>query len=205
MLKTLPIFCIAIFLFSPLVTAEEVVKISVEEESSVSAILESVELNQESTIDESNASDEGVAIDEIDESESTTLNVVSIEPLSIEEIIEQQKLNQALKEKQELATKKAQERLNTIVQFCTPCHGKNGIPRYDIYPVLAGQKYQYLLKQLHDFKSNRRENVVMQGLVNRLTEEEMQVIAQYYANYDASGNFSEPKTEPKDQNNDENL
>ena len=64
---------------------------------------------------------------------------------------------------------------------CAACHGANGksvIPRY---PHLAGQQEQYLLKQLKDFKSKKRNDPVMSAMAIPLSDTDMANIAAYYA------------------------
>ncbi|WNC72617.1 cytochrome c [Thalassotalea psychrophila] len=75
-----------------------------------------------------------------------------------------------------------QKRLKTHIEFCAPCHGKTGISVVPIYPNLAGQHQEYLLKQLLAFKYRRRKDAVMQGMVSRLNEDDMLELAKYYAN-----------------------
>ena len=75
-----------------------------------------------------------------------------------------------------------QKKLNTQIEFCAPCHGKNGLSDVPIYPNLAGQHQEYLLKQLLAFKYRRRKDSIMQGMVSRLNEDDMLELAKYYAN-----------------------
>ena len=95
-------------------------------------------------------------------------------PLSVEE--------QQLKQAQAAEKLKAQQQhLNTLVLFCAPCHGVNGVSAIDIYPNLAGQQQEYLAQQLRNFKSKARVDVVMNGLVKRLNQDDIQMLAEYYA------------------------
>lgn len=64
---------------------------------------------------------------------------------------------------------------------CTACHGANGVSAIPMYPNLAGQKEQYLLKQLKDFKSGARKDPVMAPMAAPLSEEDMANLAAYYA------------------------
>ncbi len=56
---------------------------------------------------------------------------------------------------------------------CFMCHGPEGESSTSLYPKLAGQHYQYLSKQLADFKAGRRKSSTMNDMVQDLTEEEM--------------------------------
>lgn len=173
MLKSVQLFCLSSTLFFSSVFAEE-------------TVVENSEKIAPKAVKVSN-------FIEGDVKEPDNILRVEEEGLSVEAIIEQQK-------KQQIQAEKAKQRLQTMVQFCAPCHGTNGISTFDIYPVLAGQKFEYILKQLQDFKNNRRENVVMQGLVSGLTEDEMKAIAQYYANHDQFGNIIEVEERGSDEN-----
>lgn len=64
---------------------------------------------------------------------------------------------------------------------CAACHGANGISAIPMYPNLAGQKEQYLLKQLKDFKSGNRKDPVMAPMAMALSDTDMANIAAYYA------------------------
>ncbi len=45
-------------------------------------------------------------------------------------------------------------------RFCVSCHGRRAEGHgQSLYPKLAGQHYEYLLRQLHDFMEERRPNV----------------------------------------------
>lgn len=104
---------------------------------------------------------------------------------SLEEPAEQLAINEEIDAAALLAEQQAlkakQQRLQVQVNFCAPCHGKTGFSAIDIYPNLAGQQSDYLLKQLRDFKSKARKDNVMNGMVSRLTDEDMQGLAQFYA------------------------
>lgn len=65
--------------------------------------------------------------------------------------------------------------------LCAGCHGVDGNSLNVIWPNLAGQHASYLLKQMKDFKSAKRADPIMQGMVAALSEEDMQNIAAYFA------------------------
>ena len=64
---------------------------------------------------------------------------------------------------------------------CASCHGVNGSGyqngRKMMGPKLFGQSADTLYKDLIDFKSGRRENVVMKGLLIPLTKEDLRRFA----------------------------
>jgi cytochrome c553 len=66
--------------------------------------------------------------------------------------------------------------------MCAACHGAAGISMVPMYPNLAGQKEAYLAKQLKDFKSGKRNDPTMKGMVMALSDADMDNLAAYYAN-----------------------
>lgn len=64
--------------------------------------------------------------------------------------------------------------------LCAGCHGADGNSLNAIWPSLAGQHASYLVKQLRDFKSAKRVDPTMQGMVAALSDEDMVNIAAYY-------------------------
>ncbi len=77
--------------------------------------------------------------------------------------------------------------------LCLACHGADGNSVNVIWPRLAGQQASYLVKQLRDFKTDKRSDATMKGMVAALTDEDMVNLAAYFssqkpaeAKYDAS-------------------
>ncbi len=64
---------------------------------------------------------------------------------------------------------------------CVSCHGMQGETVNDLWPNLAGQKSSYLLKQLRDYRSGKRQHPIMQVIANELSEEQSKAVADYYA------------------------
>ena len=66
---------------------------------------------------------------------------------------------------------------------CVACHGKDAkTPIMPQYPKLAGQNEAYLLQQMKDIKSGKRNNgmtAAMKGVMHMVTEEELAAIAKY--------------------------
>ena len=73
-----------------------------------------------------------------------------------------------------------QKPAQTLIGACARCHGEDGNSSGH-YPSLARQQAEYTLKQLMDFKSGARKNGEMSPMVGVLTESNMQVLAEYYA------------------------
>ncbi|MHB8813154.1 MAG: c-type cytochrome [Steroidobacteraceae bacterium] len=64
------------------------------------------------------------------------------------------------------------------VPACAACHGPDALGS-DMYPRLAGQHAEYILKQLASFQSNMRNIAVMHGVAQNLRDPEMQAVADY--------------------------
>lgn len=74
-----------------------------------------------------------------------------------------------------------QERAREIVEErCRLCHGTEGEGSSAIYPRLAAQNAEYIVKQLSDFKSGRRKGT-MNEMAADLTDEEMVALGKYFA------------------------
>lgn len=66
-------------------------------------------------------------------------------------------------------------------QVCASCHTLTGESQNPIYPHIGGQYEDYLLRSLRGYKSGRRQNAIMQGIVTSLSDEDMKDLAAYYA------------------------
>ncbi|MBL6879781.1 MAG: cytochrome c4 [Burkholderiales bacterium] len=67
-----------------------------------------------------------------------------------------------------------------LVGACARCHGTDGNSSSGQYPSLARQNEEYLIKQLHDFKSGARSNGQMSPLVGVLNDEDIITLAKFY-------------------------
>jgi cytochrome c553 len=64
---------------------------------------------------------------------------------------------------------------------CVTCHGSDGTGIAPNYPVLAGQHRDYLEQALRDYKSGKRKNVIMAGIVGQIDDNDIPAIAAYFA------------------------
>lgn len=64
---------------------------------------------------------------------------------------------------------------------CGACHGMDGNSTDPQYPKLAGQSEQYIVHQLENFKSGRRQNPIMLGMATPLSEQDMHDVGAYFA------------------------
>ena len=64
---------------------------------------------------------------------------------------------------------------------CVACHGADGISPNPLWPNLAGQKDQYLIKQMKAFRDGDRKDPVMAPMAAGLSDEDIANLAAYYA------------------------
>ena len=65
---------------------------------------------------------------------------------------------------------------------CGYCHEYDGNTSMGNYPKLAGQKVQYLIKQLHDYRSGRRDGQgMMQGTTSLLSDQDITTVAEHFS------------------------
>jgi cytochrome c553 len=64
---------------------------------------------------------------------------------------------------------------------CIACHGQNGISVSPNWPTLAGQYEDYLRHALNQYRDGTRKNPVMAQMAAPLSDEDVKVLARYYA------------------------
>ena len=63
---------------------------------------------------------------------------------------------------------------------CFVCHGAEGESSSELFPRLAGQHWEYIAKQLSNFKSGRRKSTTMADMAAKLTPDEMAALGKYF-------------------------
>jgi len=80
---------------------------------------------------------------------------------------------------------------------CSSCHGIDGSGLQNgkkmMGPPLFGQSADEIYKKLIDFKSGRKENVVMKGLLMPLSEDDLRVLADEIGEFPARSKAAENK------------
>jgi cytochrome c553 len=74
--------------------------------------------------------------------------------------------------------KAATEKAETL---CAGCHGPEGISTNPLWPNLAGQKEQYFIKTLKEYRDRTRPDPNMAALAQGLSDREIEDLAAYYA------------------------
>ena len=77
---------------------------------------------------------------------------------------------------------------------CAACHGADGNSGIPANPKLSQQHPQYLIKQLQEFKSGKRNNAVMKGFATALSEDDMRNMAFWLASKSAKPGFAKEKS-----------
>jgi len=73
-----------------------------------------------------------------------------------------------------------------LLKACAACHGRDGRGGQFDHPAIAGQHKTYLIDSMTEFKEGDRENDIygrMRDVSTRLTEAEIEALAEYYALY----------------------
>ncbi|MBW7859481.1 MAG: cytochrome c [Rhodocyclaceae bacterium] len=65
--------------------------------------------------------------------------------------------------------------------ICVECHGAQGVSANPEWPNLAGQKMDYLIKQMRKFRDGIREDPLMSPVAKTLSNQEINELAAYYA------------------------
>lgn len=81
----------------------------------------------------------------------------------------------------------------TFTAACAACHGADGNSGTPVNPKLAQQHPEYLVKQLQEFKSGKRNNAIMKGFASTLSEEDMRNISYWAASKKAKAGFAKDK------------
>jgi cytochrome c553 len=65
--------------------------------------------------------------------------------------------------------------------LCASCHGPAGISLSPLWPNLAGQKEQYLIKQITAFRDGTRQDAMMAPMVAALSDTDIENLAAYFS------------------------
>jgi len=69
---------------------------------------------------------------------------------------------------------------------CMACHMADGTRGAPANPIIAGQFPEYLAKQLHEYKSGKRRNAIMQGMAAILSDDDIRNVSAFYASKQAA-------------------
>ena len=83
---------------------------------------------------------------------------------------------------------------------CVECHGKNGQgDKAKFYPVIAGQHYKYLIRQMTEIRDGKRRNAnpEMVKIIKPYTNEQLVAISAYQSSMSMPGAMCKPKAKKK--------
>lgn len=72
-------------------------------------------------------------------------------------------------------------------QVCAACHGADGNSAVPANPSIAGQSADYLNLQLAHYKAGIRQNPIMQGIAQGMSESDMRAASMYFAQQKPKG------------------
>lgn len=67
-------------------------------------------------------------------------------------------------------------------KMCAGCHGVNGISPSPTVPNLAGQKRDYLIREINDYRSGDRTDPMMSKVAKALDDDDVEELAEYFSN-----------------------
>lgn len=67
-----------------------------------------------------------------------------------------------------------------VAGVCFLCHGAEGESSSEVFPRLAGQHWEYVAKQLDNFKSGKRKSTAMKDMAAKLTPDEMVALGRFF-------------------------
>jgi cytochrome c553 len=74
-----------------------------------------------------------------------------------------------------------------LTMTCVACHGNDGNSAAGAFPSIAGQQEKYLLKQLRDIQSGARSAVLMTGILDNMSDQDLMDLSAYYAEQTIQG------------------
>ena len=82
----------------------------------------------------------------------------------------------------------------TLSASCAACHGADGNSTNPEWPKLAGQSESYLVKQLMEYRNDKRKNAVMSSMAKAIeSDEDVMHLSAYFANAEAKPGIAENK------------
>lgn len=70
---------------------------------------------------------------------------------------------------------------------CAGCHGPNGVSSNPLWPNIAGQQEQYLVKSMKAYRDGQRSDPVMVPMAAGLSDQDIEDLAAYFASLPAGG------------------
>lgn len=87
-----------------------------------------------------------------------------------------------------LATTLPKEK-ESVVAFCSTCHGVTGVSTLDHIPNLWGQSQQYLREQIENFRDKKRHTTFMDAFIYQISDEQIEQVTKHYSSLPAADTF----------------
>ncbi len=81
----------------------------------------------------------------------------------------------------------------SFTAVCVACHAADGNSAIAANPKLSQQHPEYLIKQLQEYKSGKRNNAIMKGFATALSDDDMKNIAYWVASKPVKPGFAKDK------------
>lgn len=72
------------------------------------------------------------------------------------------------------------EGTDKVVDFCSTCHGKDGISHLESIPNLYGQSEAYLANQIRAMRDKKRHTEFMAAFISQISDEQIKAASSYY-------------------------
>ncbi len=70
--------------------------------------------------------------------------------------------------------------VETKMQLCASCHGRDGLPSDHTVPIIWGQQAAYMRKQLNDYRNGDRDSQIMSSIAESLSDDEVSKVAAHF-------------------------
>lgn len=80
-----------------------------------------------------------------------------------------------------------------LTATCVACHSTDGNSPAGSFPSIAGQHETYLFKQMKEIQSGDRAAPLMTGILDNMTEKDLQDLAAFYAQQTPKGGAADPE------------
>ena len=87
--------------------------------------------------------------------------------------------------------KSVPDHLAEKVGICAACHGADGSSPITEFPRIGGQHRDYLYHSLKQYKAGTRQNPIMLGIAELLSDEDMQALSKYFSRQPGLGRLGD--------------
>ncbi|WP_153447457.1 c-type cytochrome [Vibrio algicola] len=77
----------------------------------------------------------------------------------------------------------------SVVAFCSTCHGVTGVSTLDHIPNLWGQSQSYLREQIEKFRDKKRHTTFMDAFIYQISDQQIDQVVKHYSSVPAADTF----------------